>query len=195
MTRRENQVAAQAADVIGRGEKGERECAVRPGYWYCAGDAARPNQQGEPAAQEEVCLPSIYAFVEMVASFRLYFAFLLFLYCICRWSKWRASGSALDDTSFVSFYVVKVLHLQCPGAIVNFKKKDNALCRILPTLSRGRLGCTRIQLGVQHTDDEILKLNNRGHGVDKSIAAIQCARDAGFKVDGHLMPDLPGAWL
>jgi histone acetyltransferase (RNA polymerase elongator complex component) len=87
------------------------------------------------------------------------------------------------------------LPLQCPGAIVNFTTKDNALCRTLPTLSRGRLGCTRIQLGVQHTDDQILKLNNRGHGVDKSIAAIQCARDAGFKVDGHLMPDLPGAWL
>lgn len=56
-----------------------------------------------------------------------------------------------------------------------------------------RLGCTRLQLGIQHVDDEILKLNNRGHGVDKSISAIAYARDAGFKVDGHLMPDLPGA--
>lgn len=61
-------------------------------------------------------------------------------------------------------------------------------------LHGARLGCTRLQLGVQHTDDEILELNNRGHGVDKSISAIQCARDAGFKVDGHLMPDLPGIY-
>ena len=55
-----------------------------------------------------------------------------------------------------------------------------------------RLGCTRLQLGIQHTDNEILELNNRGNGVEKSMSAIAYARDAGFKVDGHLMPDLPG---
>eukprot|EP00854_Cymbomonas_tetramitiformis_P008508 gene8508-10103_t len=54
------------------------------------------------------------------------------------------------------------------------------------------LGCTRIQLGLQHTDNEILKLNNRGHSVEKSVSAIKFARDACYKIDGHLMPDLPG---
>ena len=29
------------------------------------------------------------------------------------------------------------------------------------------------------------------HGVEKSVSAIMFARDNCFKVDGHLMPDLP----
>eukprot|EP01134_Creolimax_fragrantissima_P007795 CFRG7795T1 len=59
-------------------------------------------------------------------------------------------------------------------------------------LRKRRLGCTRLQLGIQHTDNEILDLNKRQHGVEKSRDAIYFARDAAFKVDGHLMPDLPG---
>jgi ELP3 family radical SAM enzyme/protein acetyltransferase len=53
------------------------------------------------------------------------------------------------------------------------------------------LGCTRIQLGIQHTDNDILALNNRGHTVEASVQAVKYCRDAGFKVDIHIMPDLP----
>jgi elongator complex protein 3 len=60
-------------------------------------------------------------------------------------------------------------------------------------LRKRKMGCTRIQLGLQHVDDAILRYNNRGHSVSKSVFAIACARDACFKVDGHLMPDLPGS--
>uniref|UniRef100_A0A0G4F1H4 tRNA carboxymethyluridine synthase n=1 Tax=Chromera velia CCMP2878 TaxID=1169474 RepID=A0A0G4F1H4_9ALVE len=56
-----------------------------------------------------------------------------------------------------------------------------------------RYGCTRVQLGVQHTDDEILKVIQRGHTVQNSIKAMQQLKDAGFKVDIHIMPDLPGS--
>eukprot|EP00301_Raphidiophrys_heterophryoidea_P011497 c17617_g1_i1.p1 GENE.c17617_g1_i1~~c17617_g1_i1.p1 ORF type:complete len:737 (-),score=209.91 c17617_g1_i1:154-2364(-) len=59
-------------------------------------------------------------------------------------------------------------------------------------IRKRKLGCTRIQLGIQHTDNEILQLNNRGHGVEESVRAIMEARDACFKVDGHIMPDMPG---
>lgn len=55
------------------------------------------------------------------------------------------------------------------------------------------LGCTRIQIGVQHTDDEILKIINRKHDVECSVKAIKLMKDFGFKVDIHIMPDLPGA--
>jgi len=55
-----------------------------------------------------------------------------------------------------------------------------------------KLGCTRIQIGVQHTDDSILEKVNRGHGVKESITAIKLIRQAGFKLDIHIMPDLPG---
>lgn len=54
-------------------------------------------------------------------------------------------------------------------------------------------GCTRIQIGVQHTDDDILKMVNRKHDTACSIKAIKLMKDFGFKVDIHIMPDLPGA--
>jgi len=54
-------------------------------------------------------------------------------------------------------------------------------------------GCTRIELGVQHTDEEILKLVKRGHTVEQVKSAMELAKNFGFKVDFHLMPQLPGA--
>ena len=56
-----------------------------------------------------------------------------------------------------------------------------------------RYGCTRVQLGVQHTDDAILKLVNRGHGLQATIDGMRRLMDCGYKVDAHLMPDLPGS--
>jgi ELP3 family radical SAM enzyme/protein acetyltransferase len=54
-----------------------------------------------------------------------------------------------------------------------------------------RLGVTRIQIGVQHTDDNILKRINRGHTFEQSCQAMKLLKDNCFKVDIHLMPDLP----
>lgn len=53
-------------------------------------------------------------------------------------------------------------------------------------------GCTRIQIGVQHTDNDILKIINRGHTIEQSINAIRLIKETGFKIDIHIMPDLPG---
>ena len=53
-------------------------------------------------------------------------------------------------------------------------------------------GCTRIELGLQAPDDEILKLIKRGHTVQQFRDATHLLRQAGFKVDLHFMPDLPG---
>ena len=54
-------------------------------------------------------------------------------------------------------------------------------------------GCTRIELGLQATDDKILELIKRGHTVQQFRDAIYLLREAGFKVDLHFMPDLPGS--
>lgn len=54
-------------------------------------------------------------------------------------------------------------------------------------------GCTRVQLGVQHIDDTILKKINRGCYTKHTIKAIQMLKQNGYKVDIHLMPDLPGS--
>lgn len=54
-------------------------------------------------------------------------------------------------------------------------------------------GVTRVQLGVQHTDNEILKKINRRCTTEQAVGAIQLLKNACFKVDIHLMPDLPGS--
>jgi len=56
-----------------------------------------------------------------------------------------------------------------------------------------RWGVTRVQIGVQHTDDEILRKVNRGHGLKHTLRACQMLRDSCFKFDIHLMPNLPGS--
>jgi len=53
------------------------------------------------------------------------------------------------------------------------------------------LGATRIEMGVQTTDDKILKIVNRGHDTETSKRATSILRRYGFKVDYHLMPMLP----
>lgn len=56
-----------------------------------------------------------------------------------------------------------------------------------------RLGTTRVELGVQILDDEILASVNRGHGVKEVAMATQVAKDLGLKVCYHIMPGLPGS--
>lgn len=55
------------------------------------------------------------------------------------------------------------------------------------------LGTTRVQIGVQHTDNKILDLINRDHDIEESIKATKMLKEAGLKVDHHYMPDLPGS--
>jgi elongator complex protein 3 len=54
-------------------------------------------------------------------------------------------------------------------------------------------GATRIELGLQSTDDKILKLTKRGHDLQNFKNAMLMLRQAGFKVDLHFMPALPGS--
>lgn len=57
------------------------------------------------------------------------------------------------------------------------------------------LGCTRVELGVQSVFDDVLKLNQRGHDVAQTIKATKLLKDAGFKINYHIMPGLPGSSL
>ena len=56
-----------------------------------------------------------------------------------------------------------------------------------------RWGVTRMQIGVQHFNDEILKKINRKCYTKDTIQAIRLLKQAGFKVVVHLMPDLPNS--
>ncbi len=85
------------------------------------------------------------------------------------------------------------------------KLNENAVCKIIGMTIETRpdkitkyelrrfrrYGVTRIQMGLQHTDDEILEKMNRQCSQKEHIRAIQLAKDEGFKVDIHIMPDLP----
>src|SRR5690349_10712769 len=56
-----------------------------------------------------------------------------------------------------------------------------------------KLGVTKVQIGVQSLDDEVLALNKRGHDVQAVRQALGLLRTAGFKLHLHWMPNLHGA--
>ena len=55
------------------------------------------------------------------------------------------------------------------------------------------LGCTRVELGVQSTYNDVLILNKRGHLISETVRATKLLKDAGFKINFHMMPGLPGS--
>ena len=57
------------------------------------------------------------------------------------------------------------------------------------------LGCTRVELGVQSIYDDILRKNLRGHDVAETIRATKLLKNAGFKINYHMMLNLPGSNL
>ena len=52
-------------------------------------------------------------------------------------------------------------------------------------------GCTRLEIGIQSIYEDIARLTNRGHTVDAVKKCFEVAKDAGYKIVAHLMPDLP----
>ncbi|KAL9261993.1 Elongator complex protein 3-like protein [Drosera capensis] len=52
-------------------------------------------------------------------------------------------------------------------------------------------GCTRLEIGVQSTYEDVARDTNRGHTVTAVADCFCLAKDAGFKVVAHMMPDLP----
>lgn len=55
------------------------------------------------------------------------------------------------------------------------------------------LGATRVELGVQILDDDILTAVNRGHTTEAVRNCTKNCRDNGLKVCYHIMPGLPGS--
>lgn len=56
-------------------------------------------------------------------------------------------------------------------------------------------GCTRLEIGVQSIYEDIARDTNRGHTVAAVVNCFQLAKDAGYKVVSHMMPDLPNTDL
>lgn len=56
-------------------------------------------------------------------------------------------------------------------------------------------GCTRLEIGVQSVYEDVARDTNRGHTVQAVCDCFRLAKDAGFKVVCHQMPDLPNMGL
>ncbi|KAG9303586.1 hypothetical protein G9A89_018482 [Geosiphon pyriformis] len=58
-----------------------------------------------------------------------------------------------------------------------------------------RYGCTRLEIGVQSIYEDVARDTNRGHTVKAVTESFQLAKDTGFKVVAHMMPDLPNVGM
>ena len=56
-----------------------------------------------------------------------------------------------------------------------------------------RLGCTKVQMGIQTLDQEILDLNERGISIERIGRAFELLRIFGFKIHAHAMANLLGS--
>lgn len=79
---------------------------------------------------------------------------------------------------------------RCVGLVV--ETRPDAVTAPRLTLLR-RLGCTKIQMGIQSLDERILRANRRGIDVARMQQAFELARIFGFKTHAHFMANLLGA--
>jgi len=93
-----------------------------------------------------------------------------------------------------SLFEEQTLNTTGPHKVIGVTVETRPDCVTLAEITDfRRWGVTRVQIGVQHTDDAILRGVNRGCGHKHTLAALTLLRDACFKVDVHLMPNLPGS--
>ncbi|CAH0392723.1 unnamed protein product [Bemisia tabaci] len=78
--------------------------------------------------------------------------------------------------------------VKCIGITIE-TRPDYCLKRHLSDMLR--YGCTRLEIGVQSVFEDIARDTNRGHTVKAVCESFNLAKDAGFKVVAHMMPDLP----
>lgn len=79
---------------------------------------------------------------------------------------------------------------RCVGLVVE-TRPDAVMPQRLATLRR--LGCTKLQMGIQSLDERILAANHRGIGTERMREAFELARIFGFKTHAHFMTNLLGA--
>ncbi|KAK2725133.1 hypothetical protein QYM36_001548 [Artemia franciscana] len=81
---------------------------------------------------------------------------------------------------------------KCIGITIE-TRPDYCLKRHLSDMLR--YGCTRLEIGVQSVYEDVARDTNRGHTVKAVTESFHLAKDCGFKVVAHMMPDLPNVGL
>ena len=97
------------------------------------------------------------------------------------------SGHSSNNTAEAVKYSEKSL-TKCIGITIE-TRPDYCLKRHLSDMLS--YGCTRLEIGVQSVYEDVARDTNRGHTVRAVCESFTQAKDAGFKVVSHMMPDLP----
>ena len=83
-------------------------------------------------------------------------------------------------------------NIKCVGITIE-TRPDYCLAPHLSSMLR--YGCTRLEIGVQSLYEDVARDTNRGHTVAAVAETFKLAKDAGFKVVSHMMPDLPNVGM
>ncbi|KAJ9643109.1 Elongator subunit [Coniosporium apollinis] len=83
-------------------------------------------------------------------------------------------------------------NIKCVGITIE-TRPDYCLDTHLSSMLR--YGCTRLEIGVQSLYEDVARDTNRGHTVAAVCKTFALAKDAGFKVVSHMMPDLPNVGM
>ena len=79
---------------------------------------------------------------------------------------------------------------RCVGLVIETRPDHISEAEVLRVR---RLGCTKVQIGIQSLNDDVLARNRRGHDVAATRRALRLLRRAGFKIHAHWMPNLYGS--
>ncbi|KAK7208370.1 hypothetical protein BZA70DRAFT_245059 [Myxozyma melibiosi] len=99
-----------------------------------------------------------------------------------------ASAKLVDEAVTMSQYS----QTKCVGITIE-TRPDYCLDQHLSDMLR--YGCTRLEIGVQSVYEDVARDTNRGHTVKAVCETFCLAKDAGFKVVSHMMPDLPNVGM
>ena len=106
------------------------------------------------------------------------------------WQRVSATQDATMDDILVQHRVNEHAGHRSVGLVVETRPDSVTPERLV---SMRRMGCTKIQMGVQSTRQEILDANGRGIEVADIARAFDLARLFGFKIHAHFMVNLVGA--
>lgn len=98
------------------------------------------------------------------------------------------NGSDLDEAVAYS----QQLNTKCVGITIETRPD---YCTEVHLDDMLRYGCTRLEIGVQLVYEDVARDTNRGHTVKAVCETFAYAKDAGYKVVSHMMPDLPNVGM
>lgn len=101
-----------------------------------------------------------------------------------------STETATYDHLFDSQKINETSKTRCVGLVVETRPEYVTEEELIHTR---KLGATKVQMGIQSLNNEVLELNKRGHSVEQTKNAFELLRKFGFKIHGHWMPNLYGS--